>query len=277
MRVVLLAIFLTGLVAGFVKPVGNALEGKAFVGGALLSLVAYVLYDAIKELTAAMAERENQPAQTAIMRVFGDEVVAAFGTGRIELCVMGYTGETLLHEIEQGLRALRGRAGQVDRIRIRILAPDFSVPRLVPARLEGDGRVDDPDFRDEIRVKCKSIATQLEGRVEELKSAVSPSREISCEYRVYDGVPDLKVVILNEETVLFGVYDHSSIRLVDGKQYVDPSGADTPMNRVSASVGRGAAQAEALALVKTWRILFDGRWALSTLPRWRRVAPGSGV
>lgn len=44
-RLVLLGIFASGLLGQFVKPVGDALEGKVFVGGALLSLVAYVLYD----------------------------------------------------------------------------------------------------------------------------------------------------------------------------------------------------------------------------------------
>lgn len=36
-RVLLVGIFLTGLTAQFVKPVGDALEGKAYLGGALLS------------------------------------------------------------------------------------------------------------------------------------------------------------------------------------------------------------------------------------------------
>jgi hypothetical protein len=36
-RLLLLGIFVTGLTAQFVKPVGDALEGKAYLGGALLS------------------------------------------------------------------------------------------------------------------------------------------------------------------------------------------------------------------------------------------------
>ncbi|MEU9243927.1 hypothetical protein [Streptomyces sp. NPDC048385] len=53
-RVLLLGIFVTGLTAQFVKPVGDALEGKAYLGGALLSLVGYVLYDQVKELTSSV-------------------------------------------------------------------------------------------------------------------------------------------------------------------------------------------------------------------------------
>ncbi len=44
-RVVLPAICATGPTAQFVQPVRDALEGKAFLGGALFSLIAHVLYD----------------------------------------------------------------------------------------------------------------------------------------------------------------------------------------------------------------------------------------
>ncbi|MEV7861223.1 hypothetical protein AB0O86_20925 [Streptomyces hirsutus] len=56
-RVVLPAICATGLTAQFVQPVGDALEGKAFLGGALFSLVAHVLYDlydAVTSLSSSM-------------------------------------------------------------------------------------------------------------------------------------------------------------------------------------------------------------------------------
>ncbi|WP_123976012.1 hypothetical protein [Streptomyces sp. Ag109_O5-1] len=53
-RILLLGAFVTGLTAQFVKPVGDAPEGKACLGGALLSLVGYVLYDQVKELTSSV-------------------------------------------------------------------------------------------------------------------------------------------------------------------------------------------------------------------------------
>ncbi|MEU1690760.1 hypothetical protein [Streptomyces hirsutus] len=53
-RFVLPAICATGLTAQFVQPVGDALEGKAFLGGALFSLVAHVLYDAVTSLSSSM-------------------------------------------------------------------------------------------------------------------------------------------------------------------------------------------------------------------------------
>src|SRR5690242_15315510 len=53
-RILLLGFFGTGLIAQFVKPVGDALQGKVFLGGALLSLVGYVLYDSVKDLTVSL-------------------------------------------------------------------------------------------------------------------------------------------------------------------------------------------------------------------------------
>ncbi|MFF3909516.1 ATP/GTP-binding protein [Streptomyces sp. NPDC001848] len=55
-RLLLLAIFVIGLLAQFVKPVGDALEGKAYLGGSLLSLVGYVLYAEVQRLNAAHDE-----------------------------------------------------------------------------------------------------------------------------------------------------------------------------------------------------------------------------
>lgn len=65
-KVLLLAIFLIGLIAQFVKPVGDALEGKAYLGGALLSLVGYVLYAEVQRLNAA---HETQRDGTGALRV----------------------------------------------------------------------------------------------------------------------------------------------------------------------------------------------------------------
>ncbi|MEV6739283.1 ATP/GTP-binding protein [Streptomyces sp. NPDC051104] len=55
-RLLLLGIFLIGLLAQFVKPLGDALQDKAYLGGALLSLVGYVLYAEVQRLNTAHEE-----------------------------------------------------------------------------------------------------------------------------------------------------------------------------------------------------------------------------
>ncbi|WP_326753480.1 hypothetical protein OIE73_17830 [Streptomyces hirsutus] len=53
-RVVLPVICVNGPTAQFVQPVGDAPEGKAFLGGVLFSLVAHVLHDAVTPLSSSM-------------------------------------------------------------------------------------------------------------------------------------------------------------------------------------------------------------------------------
>ncbi|MFF0760855.1 ATP/GTP-binding protein [Streptomyces sp. NPDC003737] len=67
-RLLLLGIFLIGLLAQFVQPVGDALEGKAYLGGALLSLVGYVLYAEVQRLNTSHGEERTDRSQ------LGDEV-----------------------------------------------------------------------------------------------------------------------------------------------------------------------------------------------------------
>lgn len=252
-------------------PGADLLEGKTFVGGALLSLVAYVLYDALKALTDSVAARDREPdaVARAPIRAFETEVVEAFRAGKVDICVMGYTGETLLHEIEQGLRALGTEAEPGDEVRIRILAPDFSKPRQIPSRIENGTLVDDVAFRGTITRKCQSVDTQLEGSVEGLSPGVRAARTVSCAYRVYDGIPDIKLVILNEELVLYGFYDLKTVRSWPGGLYRDPSGADTALTKVTV----GERGAVARAAVKEWRKLFDGRWETAAAPSWRGAGP----
>jgi hypothetical protein len=58
MRILLLGVFATCAMALFVKPIRDALEGRAlFGGGALLSLVGYALYNTVKDLEASLPPR----------------------------------------------------------------------------------------------------------------------------------------------------------------------------------------------------------------------------
>jgi len=95
-RLLLLGIFVTGLLAQFVKPVGDALEGKAFLGGALLSLVAYVLYDTVKDLAATLRVPTRAQVKS---RDLGSFVSEAFDARNVEISFLGYTGETLYHAL----------------------------------------------------------------------------------------------------------------------------------------------------------------------------------
>ena len=132
-RILLLA---TGVTAQFVKPIGDALEGRAFLGGALLSLVGYVLYDTVKDLAASL----RLPTRAQVKsRELGRFVNEAFHARTVEIAFLGYTGETLYNELYHRLEGLLEDPGPTRRVTIRFLVPDFGSPMRVPSRSHTGG------------------------------------------------------------------------------------------------------------------------------------------
>ncbi|MFE5032198.1 hypothetical protein [Streptomyces sp. NPDC056683] len=152
-RILLLGIFVTGLTAQFVKPVGDALEGKAYLGGALLSLVGYVLYDQVKELTSSVRAPSRALVNSTQLDGFVSE---AFEARRVEISFLGYTGETLHSALYHHLEDLFDHPGPTRRVLVRMLVPDFGQPMTVPSKVgEQDAPVDDPDFRKRMEQRCR--------------------------------------------------------------------------------------------------------------------------
>lgn len=262
-RVLLLGIFATGLVAQFVKPVGDALEGKAYLGGALLSLVGYVLYDQIKELGAAVRVPPRALVNSSELRTFVNE---AFQTRKVEISFLGYTGETLYNALYHRLEDLFDNPGPTRRVSIRMLVPDFGQPMTVPSRVGvNETPEDDADFRKRIEERCREYDSILSELSERLTATGRVA--VACEYRLYPGIPRDKVCVFNRQRVLHGLYDLSArIRLQHmGPEFYDPKGFRTDLNVWSRD---GTAAAE--AAVSTWNKHFDDLWALAKVPPWRR-------
>ncbi|MEV6698993.1 hypothetical protein AB0M68_17655 [Streptomyces sp. NPDC051453] len=264
MRVVLLGIFATGLIAQFVKPVGDALEGKATLGGALLSLVAYVLYDALKELTSSV----RLPARGMVnSRDLGGYVSEAFRARKVEISFLGYTGETLYNELYHRLEGLMEDSGLTRRVTVRVLVPDFGQPMTVPSRVgEGGAPVDDPEFRRRLERKIQEYDQILAGLAARLTGAGRMT--VQCEYRVYSGIPRDKICIFNREQVLHGLYDVMARTVLNSSdpEFYDPKGYNTDLN-VWTREG-GSADDTAIA---TWIKHFDDLWSLAEAPAWRRA------
>ncbi|MEU9394970.1 hypothetical protein AB0D86_33850 [Streptomyces sp. NPDC048324] len=262
-RVLLLGIFTTGLTAQFVKPVGDALEGKAYLGGALLSLVGYVLYDQMKELTASVkVPTRNLVASSEL----GSFVSDAFEARKVDISFLGYTGETLYHTLYHRLEGLFDNPGSTRRVTIRMLVPDFGQPMIVPARVgESTRTVDDPDFRKRMERRCR----EYDGILSELADRLTATTRVSvhCEYRLYPGIPRDKICIFNREQVLHGLYDLSArTRLFHtGPEYIDPKGYRTDLNVWSREGTAAAGEA-----VAQWNKHFDDLWELATVPQWRQ-------
>jgi hypothetical protein len=262
-RVLLIGIFVSGLTAQFVKPVGDALEGKAFLGGALLSLVGYVLYDAVRELSSSV----RTPSRALVnSRQLGSFVSEAFRARKVEISFLGYTGETLYNELYHRLEDLPVDPGPTKRVSIRILVPDFRLPMTVPSRVGQDGApVDDPDFRKRVERKCKEYDGILSGLAEQLTADGRVA--VECEYRLYPGIPRDKVCIFNRKQVLHGLYNVAARMRLNhlDPEFYDPKGYSTDLN-VWSREGTAAAD----AAISTWNKHFDDLWNLAAIPDWRQ-------
>lgn len=264
-RLVLAGIFVTGLLAQFVQPVGDALEGKAFLGGALLSLVGYVLYDAVRELSSSV----RLPTRALVnSSELGGFVSEAFQARKVEISFLGYTGETLYNELYHRLEDLFDNPGPTRKVLVRMLVPDFEQPMTVPARVGPDDRpVDDPAFRERMLRRC----AEYDGILSDIADRLTGTGRlvVECEYRCYPGIPRDKICIFNRVQVLHGLYDVSArMRLRHmGPEYYDPKGYKTDLNVWSRE---GTAAAE--AAVATWIKHFDDLWTVASVPRWRRTA-----
>lgn len=264
-RLLLLAIFVTGLLAQFVKPVGEALEGKAFLGGSLLSLVGYVLYDSVKEVATSLRAPTRTQVKSQELRTF---VTEAFEARNVEISFFGYTGETLYNELYYRLEGFLDDPGPTRRVSIRFLVPDFRQPMIVPSRVGVEGiPIDDADFRKRLDLKCQEYYLTLSAITQRLTILGRVTAE--CDYRFYQGIPREKVCIFNRELVLHGLYDVVARTMGFGTEpeYYDPKGYRTELNVWSRKDGD-----DAKAAVATWNKHFDDLWGLAEKPPWHRGA-----
>ncbi|WP_420034804.1 hypothetical protein ACN2WE_22215 [Streptomyces sp. cg28] len=263
-RALLAVIFVTGLLAQFVKPVGDALEGKAFLGGALLSLVGYVLYDALRDLN----EASRVPARGQVnSRDLGSFVAEAFQARRVEISFFGYTGETLYNELYHRLERLADNPGPTRQVVIRFMVPDFSRPLRVPSRVGPDDEpMDAAEFRDRAERKCQEY-DQILSRLAQRLTLIG-RMDVACEYRVYGGPPLHKLCIFNRKHVLHGLYNVSTRMPFSDSEYYDPKGFDTDLTVLAGDHGT---QDE--AAIAMWVKHFDDLWRLvAEEPAWRRAA-----
>jgi hypothetical protein len=262
-RVLLLGIFVTGVTAQFVKPLGDALEGMAFLGGALLSLVGYVLYDTVKDLATSL--RLPTRAQVKSWEL-GRFVSEAFRAREVEISFLGYTGETLYHELSHRLEGLLEDPGPTRSVCVRVLIPDFGQPMTVPSKVGEHGEpLDDPDFRRRLELKCREYDQELSGLAARLTDRGRVTAE--CEYRLYPGIPRDKICIFNRELVLHGLYDVVARTVLNSSdpEFYDPKGYRTELN-----VWSQEGTDDARAAVATWSKHLDDLWSLASVPSWRR-------
>ncbi|MEU5532649.1 ATP/GTP-binding protein [Streptomyces sp. NPDC020362] len=258
-RIVLLAVFVVGLIAQFVKPVGDALQGKVYISAALLSLVGFALYSEVRRLNSAQErQREEQERNrettrdlAAAVRALTEQQAAASAQidsehipeelrralcsgNDIKLATMAFTGENFSQPLKRLLGALSPDADRT--VHLRVLLPDFTQPMGYPGRVRPDGTIyDAPAFRAFLMGRICEYKADLEGMAGRMSNRGQGTLTVA--YRVLPLPPRQKVYLLNEDQVIEGTYDKFELRpdvySTDGSTdlLLDIIGHEEPLSR----------------------------------------------
>lgn len=277
-RLLLLAVFAVGLIAQFVKPVGDALEGKAYIGGALLSLVGYVLYSEVQRLnTAHETQRElteslrdmiqrlssaQQPGAGA--QVTPEALVEKFREAlrdgeEVEFAVIGFTGETFAPPLKQLLGSLPRNSDR--KVTVRVLVPDFAQEIQVPGLIRADGKITDAlGFRRHLVEQIGGYEAELRGMKRRMQH--NGQGRLLVDFRVMHMSPSLKLYLINNEQAFEGIYDKIELRpdeyspdAQEGDQLLDLIGHDSLLTHWHRDDGRRARE-----IIDRRRKFFDTLW-----------------
>ncbi|WP_219691511.1 ATP/GTP-binding protein, partial [Streptomyces anatolicus] len=270
-KALLLGVFCLGLVAQFVQPVGDALEGKAFLGGAILSLVGYVLYAEVRRLNDALRPEARSEVMAEDLRQSFARALAEPGRARID--AIGFTGETVVHPVCRILEDLD--ASRRPPVSLRILVPDFTGPMAVPGMLNGEGKaVDDPDLRAALLAKIHGFARDL---AELAPGGLLPDGlpALDAQFRALRITPMLKFCLIDGEELFDGIYGKVVKRPVTSpsqRTVLDLMGYQASLTRWHVMSGRVGREK-----VAQRQQLFDTLWCLASPlpPAGGRATPAS--
>ncbi|KUF19836.1 hypothetical protein AT728_05775 [Streptomyces silvensis] len=252
-RLLLLGAFSLSLLAQFVTPVGDALEGKVYLGGALFTLVGYVLYDAVRDLRSTLQPAARQEVRAADLGQHFTEALAS--DPRID--AVGFTGETVVEQLKLCLerRDVRGHP----QVRLRIIVPDFGRPMEVPGQIVGGKAEDDPDLRLELGEKVRGYAYAMRALDRRLRH--DRRGELDAEFRVLHISPFLKFCLIGRDELFDGIYD----QVVRGpashppeREVLDLMGYDALLTHWH--IDSGAAAREK---IRQRGLLFDTLWGVA--------------
>jgi hypothetical protein len=214
MRLFLVVVFAVGLVAQFVKPVGDLLHDKIYLGGALATVAGYVLYAEVLRLNAAHAARRQaeesladvvgrldgeaqrlnsvlRPRTGAVVtpreleRSFQEAIEAG---GDVRLTAMGSTGETFAVPLKNVLQGVS--RNHLRTVTLRVLVPDFTQRIEVPGLVGGDAKASDaPGSRAHLRRQINEYESSL--KYQTGRMALAQRGTLSVEFRVLHMSPSL--------------------------------------------------------------------------------------
>ncbi|MGW3035714.1 ATP/GTP-binding protein [Streptomyces sp. NPDC001178] len=285
-KLFLAAVFGLGLLAQFVRPIGDALQDKVYLGGALLTVVGYMLYSEVRRLNAAhTTQRDNQEALDQLVRRLENEVQrlntllrprggegvtpskleeefkeALEAGGEVRLTAMGFTGETFAVPLKNILQSLE--PDPLRTVSLRVLVPDFTKEIEIPGQVGPGGEISDaPDFREHLRHQIAQHESSL--RSQTGRMTVRRRGTLKVEFRVLHMSPSLKLYFINDDVVYEGIYDKLDLRpdpsntalAADDGNLLDLIGYESLLTRWSLDGGD-----HARAIVRRRREFFETLW-----------------
>jgi hypothetical protein len=252
-RGLLVGIFALGLIAQFVKPVGDALEDKVFLGGALFTSVCYALYSSVQRLLTLMTPAVRDRVKS---EVFAEEFKEAFKKQDVRISFIGFTSETVHEHIRQNLDTLRtATTGRAKSVKIRIILPDFWEPSVLPGRLTSEGKfVDYPELRADLQGEIRRYRRVL------LQRRSNEGIELDVSYKFLPMPAMLKLCIINDRLVFEGHYNFL-VKKKYAMTSADPDMIDLLGYESMLTRWHPAGGVDAVEEIERWRDYFEKLWS----------------
>ncbi|MGH3116842.1 MAG: hypothetical protein ACRDP3_24370 [Streptomyces sp.] len=218
-RGVLVLLCLSGVAAQLIEPLGDALNGKTFLGGSFAAFIALVLFDAITS-----GDRPREISGVIVLDELDDltsHMREAFRAKHVKIDFQGFTMETLVQEIRPAMLDLARNPRGTKSLALRVILPCLDFPMNLPSELSmEDGHLrfrDSPADRERMRGYSERYRNEFDELVRRVRER-HPS--VRVDWQVLFGAtgPQVKLIVLNDEISFFSFYD-----LVEG-EFKDANG-----------------------------------------------------
>lgn len=213
-----------GVAAEVVGPLGDFLKRSNFLGGSFVALVALIIFDAVSDPGATLDD--DGVYLLSEVEELRDCIQHAFESKEVRIDFSGFTMETLLMALRPALTSLGENRAKNRVLRIRVAVAHLDAPMNLPSRLVPGTNTNGPPaqsqrFEDSpvVRERVKGIK---EGNVRWLRQLIdraqqtNPQLRIQCEIRESPVGPAFKLLVINDEIALLGLYGIDDVEVFHG-------------------------------------------------------------
>ncbi|MER5917869.1 hypothetical protein ABT124_48235 [Streptomyces sp. NPDC001982] len=213
-----------GVAAEIVDPLGDFLKRSNFLGGSFIALVALIIFDAVSDPGAA-PDDDGLYLLSAVEDLL-DYVQPAFDSKEVRIDFSGFTMETLVMALRPALTGLGESRAKNRVLRIRAAVAHVDAPmnlpsRLVPGMNSNGSPIQSQHFEDSpfARERAREMQERNMGWLQHLidgAQQMNPQLRIECEIRESPLGPALKLLVINDEIALLGLYGINDVEVLSG-------------------------------------------------------------